>query len=333
MDYQQLIQSLKKKEFQPLYLLEGNEPYHIDRVARYFESNTLAEAERAFNQLVFYGKDTDPKTLIDAACRYPMMAPFQLILLKEAQDMKQLAELQPYIERPVPTTILVICHKYKKLDSRTKFGKLLKQKAVHYESKKLYDNQLPDWISRYLKEKQLEIQPAAAALIAEYLGTELSKVSNELDKLVLNVPAGSTIGAQQVMDNIGISKNYNVFELQKALGQRDVLKANRIINYFIANPKKNPLVMVIGLLYNYFSKVYMLQYLSNTPDNELAGALNLRSSYFLKDYKLAARNYPLPKTQQVIHLLSCYDLKSKGVDNPGTADGELLKELVYRILH
>ena len=333
MTYPQLIQSLKKKDFKPLYLLEGNDPYHIDLITNYFEEHTLSEGERAFNQLVFYGKDTDPKSLIDAACRYPMMSPFQLILLKEAQDMKNLSDLLPYIEKPVPTTILVICYKYKKLDSRSKFGKTLKKNAVHFESKKLYDNQMPDWIESYLKDKQLNIRPEAAQLVAEYLGTDLSKVSNELDKLALNVASGSTIGEQEVMDNIGISKDYNVFELQKALGQRNPLKANRIINYFIANPKKNPLVMVIGVLYNYFSKVYMIHYLRNTPDQELSTALNIRSTYFLKDYKLAARNYQLSKTQEVIQLLRQFDLRSKGVDSDSTSDGDLLRELVYRILH
>ena len=199
--------------------------------------------------------------------------------------------------------------------------------------KKLYDNQIPDWINSYLKTKKLSITSNAAELVAEYLGSDLSKISNELDKLAINLPQGTEVQLQHVLDNIGISKDYNVFELQKALGQKNILKANRIINYFIANPRKNPLVMVVGALYNFFSKVYITHFLKNTSDRELATALNLRSEYFLKDYKLAARHYPLQSTEKIISLLKKYDLRSKGVDNNNTSDGELLKELIFRILH
>ncbi|MEM1323252.1 MAG: DNA polymerase III subunit delta [Bacteroidota bacterium] len=333
MTYKELLQSINKKEFQPVYLLHGEEAYYIDQLSSHFEEKALEEHEKAFNQIIIYGKEAQSKSLIDAACRYPMMAARQLVILKEAQEMRTLGDLKPYIEKPVPTTIFVICYKHKKFDKRTALAKALKKSAVIFESKRMYDNKMPGWISDYLKTKKLGITPEATRLVAEYLGTNLSKVANELDKLAINIPSGSTINDQQIQDQIGISKEYNVFELQNALGQRNTLKANRIINYFISNPKKNPLVVVIASLYNYFSKVYMLHFLRNSPDGEVARTLKLRSDYFLKDYKMAARNFRPAKTQQVINLLKEYDLRSKGVENNSASEGELMKELVYRILH
>lgn len=333
MTYSEILKSLRAKQYKPVYFLHGAESYFIDAISKYVEDNVLSEGEKSFNQLVFYGKDADAKTIIDAASRYPMMAPYQVILLKEAQEMRTLSDLLPYIKKAVPTTILVICHKHKKLDARTKFGKTVKEHAVVFESKPLYDNQVADWIVDYLKSKKFGIQTSAAQLIGEYLGTNLSKVVNELDKLVINLPAGTTVDEKNVQDNIGISKDYNVFELQRALGARDVVKANRIINYFIANPKKNPLVLLVGTLYNYFSKVYMLHFLRHSADRELLPILKLRSEYFLKEYRMAARNYNLSRIKKVIHLLKEYDLRSKGVDNDSTKEGELMKELVWKILH
>jgi len=249
--------------------------------------------------------------------------------------MRTLKQLVTYVENPAETTILVICHKHKKFDSRTKLGKILKKKAVLFESKKLYDNQLPDWIHNYLKTKGFTIKPNATALIAEYLGTDLSKVVNELDKLAINLPKGTDITQQHIQNNIGISKDYNVFELQKALGQKQVTKVNRIIKYFGSNPKKNPMVMMVGSLYNYFSKIYMLHFLRHAGDPDILSALKLRSSFFLREYKAAARNYSRPQTEQVLSILKEYDLKSKGVDNNtmSNPDSELLKEMVYRILN
>ncbi len=333
MTYKEILKDLKAKKYQPIYLLHGDEAYYIDKISEYIEENVLTEAERSFNQTIIYGKEAETKTVIDTASRYPMMAERQVVILKEAQEMKTLKDLQPYVEHAVPSTILVICHKHKKFDSRTKLAKSLKSKAVVFESKKLYDNQIADWIKTYLKERKLNIEADASELIAEYLGTDLSKISNELDKLVINLPAGSSINAQHVQDNIGISKDYNVFELQKSLGQRDILKTQRIINYFISNPKKNPLVVVVGTLYNFFSKVYQAHYLKNLSDNELSSALGLRSSYFVRDYKLARKNFSLLKSQEIIALLKEYDLRSKGVENNGTTPGELMREMVYQILH
>ena len=333
MTYNEIIKSLRAKDYKPVYFLHGDESFYIDAISDFVEKKVLTEGEKSFNQTIFYGKDSDARTLTDTASRYPMMASHQVVILKEAQEMKSLVDLQSYIERAVPTTILVICHKHKRLDARTKFAKSLKANAVLFESKKLYDNQVPDWISDYLKGKKLKINPNASQLIAEYLGTNLSKIANEMDKLAINLPQGTTIDEKHIQDNIGISKDYNVFELQKALGQRSVLKTNRIIQYFVANPKKNPLVMVVGTLYNYFSKVYMLHFLRNLSDRELSSALKLRSEFFLREYKSTARNYNLNKTQNVISILKEYDLKSKGVDSDSTTEGELMKEMVYKIMH
>ena len=333
MTYQQIIKALKSKKYQPVYFLHGTESYYIDAISNYMEQHILSEGEKAFNQMVLYGKETDPKSLIDTASRYPMMAPYQLIILKEAQEMKALKDLKAYIEKAVPTTILVICYKHKKFDKRTKFAKVLKEKALIFESKKLYDNQIPDWIQNYLRERNLNVTTGAANLIGEYLGTNLSKIANELDKMSINVKKGQTINEDIVQQYIGISKDYNVFELQRALAQVQVLKANRIVNYFIANPRKNPLVMVVGSLYNFFSKVYMFHYVKNASDREILSALGLRSEWFLKEYRIAARHYNLAKTQNVIAVLKEYDLKSKGVDRVSTTEGALLKEMVFRIMH
>jgi DNA polymerase-3 subunit delta len=333
MTYLQIIKEIKAKKYAPIYLLHGDESFYIDKISKYIEENVLTEGEKSFNQMVMYGKDTDHKTLIDTCSRYPMMASHQVVILKEAQEMKTLKELLPYLQKPVHTTILVICFKHKKFDGRTKFGKMLKQKALVFESKRLYDNQIPDWIQSYLKDKKLSVSPSAAALVAEYLGENLSKVSNELDKLAINLPLGTEVNEKHIQEQIGISKEYNVFELQKALGTKNVVKSNRIINYFISNPKKNPLVVVVATLFNFFSKVYLAHFLKNIPEREMMEKLGVRHAFFLKDYKIAARNYPYEQSQKVISILKEYDLKSKGVDRVNATEGDLMKEMVFKILH
>ena len=337
--YEEILAALKKKTYQPVYFLHGTEAYFIDAITDYIEKNVLSDAEKSFNQMVFYGKDTDHRTLIDAASRYPMMAKHQVILLKEAQEMKTLKEIQSYIEKPVPTTILVICYKYKKFDSRTKLGKALKKNALVFNAAKLYDNQISAWIDKYMKGKGLEMDVAATSLVAEYLGTDLSKIANEMEKLVINLPKGATVTDKDIQDHVGISKEFNVFELQNALGERDILKANRIINYFIANPKKNPLVVVVGTLYNYFSKVYMSYFLKNLSDGELAKGLghfaknDYAAAFIVKKYKVAIRNYRQSQTEKILGILKEYDLKSKGVNRNSASDGGLMKEMIYQILH
>ncbi len=331
--YESVLKDLKAKQYQPIYFLHGKESYFIDGLTKYIENKVLSEAEKSFNFTVLYGRDVDHMAVIDTARRYPMMAERQVVILKEAQDMRDIAKLEKYVENPTPTTLLLICFKHKKLDTRTKFGKLINKKAVVFESKKLYDNQIPDWINGQLKKKKFQIAPNASQLMAEYLGTDLSKISNELEKMTINLPEGSTISMEHIQKNIGISKDYNVFELQSALGGRDLVKANRIINYFVANPKENPLPKITGALYNFFSKVFVLNSLSSASESEQIKGLGLRSAWFLKDYKRAAKNYNRSRSENVIHLLREYDLKSKGVDRDSTPEGELLRELIYKILH
>lgn len=335
MTYLDILKDLKAKKYHPIYFLHGDEAYFIDAVSHHIEHEVLNETEKAFNLTILYGKDADHLAVIDNARRYPVMAERQVVLVKEAQDMKTLADLATYVEKPLESTILAICYKYKKFNLNTKFGKLLKEKAVVLDAKKLYDNQVPVWIRDYLKTKKFQINATAAELLGEYLGTDLSKIVNELDKLILNLPKGTEISEKDIEENIGISKDYNVFELQRALGTRDVLRANRIVQYFAANPKNNPLPMVIGSLYNFFSKLYMLQFLRNSPEKDMLEALKLRSAFFLKEYRAAASHFSRDKTEEVIALLREYDLKSKGVGyvSTGKDDGELLKEMVWRILH
>lgn len=335
MDFQSIKKQLKNKDYQTLYFLHGTESYYIDAITEHIEKKILTSAEKSFNQTILYGKETDAKTIIDTCYRYPMMAQHQVVILKEAQEMKTLKDIMPYIQKPVASTILCICHKHKKYNLNSKFGKALKQQGVIFDSKKLYDNQVPDWIQSHLRSKKLSIQPNAANLVAEYLGTDLSKIVNELEKLVINLPEGTSVTPQHIEEHIGISKNYNIFELQRAVGQRDVLKANRIVNYFAANPRKHPLVLVVGTLYNYFSKVLMFHAVGQQPEAEVLKTLGLRSNYFLREYRTTAKHFPRSKVVGVIGILREFDLKSKGVDfNSGTTKaGELLKEMIWKILH
>ncbi len=335
MTHQQILAELKQKKFRPVYFLFGKEPYFIDSISDYIEKNALTEGEKAFNQVVLYGRDVDHLAVIDNARRYPMMSQHQVVIVKEAQDMKDLKELAKYVENPTPSTILVICHKHKTFTKTTKFAKLLKSKAVFFESSKLYDNQVPDWITGQLKQHNLRIGHGTAALMAEYLGTDLSLIVHELDKLTLHLAPGTEVTSKHVEDYIGISREYNIFELQKAVATHNLGKVARIMKNFISNPKRNPFIMVTASLSSFFTKVYMLHFLKNKPDMEVQKALNLRSSYALRDYRSALRFYSKSKTEKVIGLLKEYDLKAKGVEfnSVGKEDGALLKELIFKILH
>ena len=335
MTHQQIIADIKKGKFVPVYFLHGAETYFIDSIAEAVEKYALQEHERAFNQTILYGKDTDFLQVVDAARRFPMMAERQLVMLREAQEMSSLAKLEAYIENPSPTTVLVISHKHQKIKGNTKFGKLLKAKTLLFEAKPLYDNQVPDWIANYLKSHGLKVGRGSAELWAEYLGADLSKVVNELDKLALNLPKDSEVTPKHIEAHIGISKDYNVFEFQRALGQRNVVQANRIVNYFIANPRKHALPMIIGSLYNYFSKIYLYHEVSKQSESEILRVLKLGSSYFLREYRAAARQFTYRKTEQVISLLREFDLKSKGLgyNATGKPEGELLREMTWRVLH
>ena len=335
-----ILKDLKNRKLKPLYLLHGEESFFIDEISNYTEHELLTEAERGFNQTVFYGKDTDPMAVINAAKRYPMMADYQIVLVKEAQDMKwgsddegkkHINPFLAYLENPLVSTILVFCYKYARFDKRKKTYKAIEKNGLVFESAPLYESKIPAFIEQLVAAKNYKIQPQASALLAEYLGNDLSKIANELEKLMLNVAAGQEITTQHIQDNIGISKEYNVFELQTALTRKDVLKANRIINYFEANPKANPFVLILGNLNNYFTKVLRYQYVADKSPQNLARELGV-SPYFVKDFEQAGRTFNFSKTMQIISMLREYDVKSKGVDS--SADhGQLMKELIFKILH
>lgn len=340
MTAEDILKDLKNRKYKPLYLLHGEEPYFIDMVSDFAEHKLLPEAEKGFNQTVLYGKDTEIMTVLNAAKRYPMMAEYQVVLVKEAQDMKwgrddddkkSINPLLSYLENPLPSTILIFCYKYGKFDKRKKTYKAIEKNGLIFESSPLYDSKIPAWIETFIAGKGYQVNQQASAMLAEYLGNDLSKIANELEKLMLNVAAGQAITLQHVQDNIGISKEYNVFELQSALSRKDPFKVNQIINYFEANPKANPIVLVLGNLNNFFSKVLTYHYVKDRSPQNLARELGV-SPYFLKDYELAARSYNYAKTMQIISLLREYDLKSKGVDS-NAGNGELMKELMFKIIH
>jgi DNA polymerase-3 subunit delta len=335
-----ILKDLKNRKLKPIYLLHGEEPYFIDEISDFVEHQLLSEAERGFNQTVFYGKDADPMAVLNAAKRYPMMADYQIVLVKEAQDLKwgsdddgkkHINPFLAYLENPLQSTVLVFCYKYGRFDKRKKTYKAIDKNGVIFESVPLYENKIPAFIEQLVAAKNYKIQPQASALLAEYLGNDLSKVANELEKLMLNVAAGQEITTQHIQDNIGISKEYNVFELQAALSKKDVLKANRIINYFEANPKSNPFVLILGTLNTYFTKVLRYQYVADKSPQNLAKELGV-SPYFVKDFEQAGRTFNFGKTIRIISMLREYDVKSKGVDSTA-GHGELMKELIFKILH
>lgn len=335
-----IIKDLKNRKLKPVYLLHGEEPYFIDLVSDYVEHNLLSDAEKGFNQTVLYGKDTDVMTVLNAAKRYPMMSDYQVVLVKEAQEMKWGTEsddkkainpLLSYLENPLASTILVFCYKYGKFDKRKKTYKAIEKSGLVFESTALYDSKIPGWIEAYITEKGYKMNAQASAMLSEYLGNDLSKIVNELDKLMLNVQVGQEISLKLIQDNIGISKEYNMFELQSALGRKDALKVNQIINYFEANPKNNHIVLVLGNLNNFFTKVLVYHYVKDKSQQNVAREMGV-NPFFVKDYEQAARSYPYGKTIQIIHYLREYDVKSKGVES-NTDHGGLMKELMFKILH
>ncbi len=333
MTFEQLLSDLQNKNFHHIYLLMGDEPYYIDKISEYIEKNALEESEKSFNQVILYGNDIDAAVVINTSKRYPMMSKYQVVIVKEAQNIKNFDDLIYYVESPLKSTILVLNYKYKKLDKRKKLYTSITKNAVVFESNKLYDSKIPDWISGYLSKKKLSIQPAAAVLLGEFLGNDLGKIVNELEKLILTLPQNEkTINSLHIEKNIGISKDYNNFELQNALATKDVLKANRIINYFDKNQKNNPITLTITSLYYYFSKILLYHNLSDKSKGSVAASLKI-NPYFVGDYQKAARSFSLGKTIHIISLLREYDLKSKGAGNNSASPGDLLKELIYKILH
>jgi len=326
-----IINSISAGDIKPVYFLMGEEPYYIDGIANYIEKTILTEEERGFNQMTLYGRDVTIEDIVSNAKRYPMMAEKQVVIVKEAQDLSRTIEnLLSYVENPQPTTVLVLCYKYKTLDKRKKLGKALAKHGVLFESKKLYENQVPDWIRRVLASKGYTITPKASQMLVEFLGNDLSKVNNELEKLQLILKPGEQITPQIVEQNIGISKDFNNFELQNAIGAKDIKKAFRITQYFGQNQKNHPLVMTVALLYSFFTKILKYHALANKGD--AARALGV-SPYFIKDYELAARNYPMKKVSAIISSIREIDMKSKGVGAANISSEDLLKELIVKIFN
>jgi DNA polymerase III subunit delta len=333
-EFEQIMQELQKKIYRPVYFLTGEEAYYIDLVSDYIENNVLTDAEKGFNQTIFYGRDSDPMTVMESARRFPMMANQQVIIVKEAQDWKNMEALQKYLQAPSKTTILVVNYKYKKIDGRTELAKLLKKNALVFESKKLRDYQIPQWVDKYVKENGFTISPQATQMLADFLGEDLSKVVNELKKLFILVPKGMTITPDHIEKNIGISKDYNPFELTTAIGNRDVLKANRIINYFAANPSSNPMPVTISVLYSYFNRMFRYHFLPNKSESEVMKQLRIPFPNIAKKTIEEARRYTPTKIFEIFGILREFDMKSKGLDSSGeVTQSDLYKEMIYKILH
>jgi DNA polymerase III subunit delta len=327
MTFESLMKDLNAGKYHPIYYLFGEEPYFIDQVSDFIEKNALTEAEKSFNQVILYGKETEFKTIVDEARQFPMMASRRVIIVKEAQEMKTLPELISYIEKPSPSSILVLCHKYKKLDKRTKIAKILDEKAVVFESKKMYDNQVAPWIREFLKSKGLNTETGVPDIIAEYLGADLSKISNELNKMLLNFTSHKTITLIDVKEQIGISKDFDVFELQRVLGEKNFVKAAMIINYFKENPTANPAVMVISSLFTYFNKVMIAKSHASLSDQDLSRQTGV-NPFFLKEYRNAAKNYSMSQLIKIFRVLKTADKNSKGIESRRSDDGAIFKDIL-----
>ena len=332
--YEEIARDLKNRIYKPVYYLMGEESYYIDRISEYIAQTVLNENEKEFNQTILYGADTDIATIINAAKRYPMMSKYQVVIVKEAQGVKNIDELSYYLQKPLESTILVLCHKHGVLDRRKKLAAEIEKVGVLFESKKIKDAQLTGFITSYLKRKSIEIEPKASEMMAEFVGTDLSRMAGELEKLIITLPKGQKrITPEQIEQNIGISKDYNNYELRNALIIKDVFKANQIIKYFEENPKTNPLQMTLSVLFNFFSNLMLAYYAPDKSEQGIANQLGLKSPWQSKDYMAAMRKYSGVKVMQIIGEIRYCDAKSKGVGNPSLEDGDLLRELVYKILH
>ncbi|AUS06621.1 DNA polymerase III subunit delta [Pseudotamlana carrageenivorans] len=332
-EVKQLVTDIKNGNLKPIYFLMGEEPYYIDKISDFIENSVLSEEERGFNQMVLYGRDVTVEDVVGHAKRFPMMAEYQVVIVKEAQDLSRTIEkFASYAANPQPTTILVVDYKYKKLDKRKALYKAINKVGVVFESKKLYENQVSDWIRRVLASKKYTITPKAAQMLVEFLGTDLSKINNELEKLQIILPKETQITPEHIEENIGISKDYNNFELRKAIGERNTQKTYKIIKYFGDNPKDNPMVVTVSLLFNFFSQLLHLHGLSDKSPRHVAQALKV-NPYYVNEYLTAAKNYPMRKVSSVVATLREFDVKSKGVGSNAVPQGDLLKELMVRILN
>lgn len=326
-----IVNDIKAGNIKPIYFLMGEEPYYIDKLTEYMEANLLSEDEKGFNQTVLYGRDVSVDDIVSTAKRYPMIAERQVVIVREAQELsRSIDKLESYAENPMPTTVLVIAYKYKTLDKRKKLTKFLDKTGLVYESKKLYENQVGDWLKRVLAGKKLNIEPKAAAMLVDFLGTDLSKIANELDKLAIILPQGSTITPEVIEENIGFSKDFNVFELRKAIGERNVKKAYQIAQYFADNPKDNPLVLTVGQTFGFFVQLLKYHGLKDRSPKSVASALGI-NPFFVKEYDVAIKNYPMKKVSHIVASLRDIDVKSKGVGANGLPPGDLMKEMLANI--
>jgi DNA polymerase III subunit delta len=335
MKFEDIQRDIRNKIFHPVYFLTGEEPYFIDKISKLIESTVLSDEEKEFNQVVVYGRDVTSSQIISLAREYPVFGNYRVVIVREAQNLKKIESdelLLSYLQKPVPSTLLVFEYKYKKVDGRTSMVKQLKKAGVFLETKKLYDNQLPKWIEDRIRTMGFSISGQTCAVIAESLGNDLTKIENELKKLVINVEEKAMITPDIVEQNIGISKDYNIFEFQKALGERNVLKANQIVNYFAANPKDNSALFVIIMLFIFFRKLFLFHFLKDKTDRNVAAQLQI-SPFFVGEYRTAANNYSRVKLRQIIAMLRDYDRKAKGVDTAAIDGGELMKEMVFKIIH
>lgn len=330
MAVEKIIADWKKKQFKPVYWLEGEEEYFIDKAVNYAEHNILNESEASFNLSVFYGRDTSWADVINACRRYPMFAERQVVLLKEAQQMRDIEKLEGYVENPLESTIFVVAYKDKKVDGRSRLAKLLKQKAVLVTTKKIYDNQLPEWTQELLQSKQLSISPKGLALLVDHIGNDLTRIENEIEKISINLGKRKTITEEDIEEFVGVSKDFNVFELQSALARKDLAKSIRIIQYFESNPKAAPIQLVLPSLYGFFSKVFMVFGAGSQDEKAIATAIGV-NPFFVKDYLQAAKIYDYQGVERILLLLHQYNLKSIGINSAGAEDGSLLKEMVCKI--
>lgn len=332
--YEEIVRDVKNGVYVPIYFLMGEEDYYIDRISEYIADRVLTEAEKEFNLTILYGADTDIATIINSAKRYPMMSKYQIVMVKEAQNLKNLDELTYYLQKPLMSTILVFCYKHGVLDRRKKLAAEIEKAGILFESKKLKDAQLSGFISSYLKRKRVDIEPKASEMMAEFVGADLNRMAGELEKLVITLPDGcSRITPEQIERNIGISKDYNNFELRNALITKDVLKANLIVKYINNNMKNNPLQVTLAVLFGFFSNLMLTYYAPGKSEQEIASFLGLRSPWQAKDYLAAMKKYSGVKVMQIIGEIRLCDAKSKGVKNSSVSDGDLLRELIYFIMH
>ena len=334
---QKVMIDLRAKRFVPVYLLQGEETYYIDLIANYIEANALSESEKGFNQVILYGKESPVYLILNNARRFPMMAERQVVIVREAQDIPDLSKeggqklLLDYFQRPVPSTILVLCHKYKSLDKRKELGKKAEQLTTSLTFKKPYENQLPEFVEEYAKSKGSAIDGGAVRILCESVGTDLSRLAMEIDKMMTAKASGYRITEEDVMSQVGMSREFNVFELQKALIQQDPFRVCQIADYFAGNTRKNPLIMVIAFLFSFYSKLLILASASSKGSPDAANSLKI-SPYAMRDYSAALQKYTLAKLVENVSLLKEADLKLKGVNSGSTGEGQILKELVIRLM-